>query len=456
MELKNFIFGLRYVAILILFLNNTFAAIAEPQVKFSSDSLTIEQCIKFALENQPLIKQSKLDEEIARQDIRISFSEWLPQISSTAGIQHYLKQPVSLFPNLSDLTSPKIPVKSGVLNNSSLQFSATQNIFTNDLYFAGKTASLYRQKARQTSGEKQIQLVVDVSKAFYDVLLSQQILKIIDEEIIRLTKSLNDAVVLFKNGTTDKIDYSRATISLNNTKSQKIAVVNTISARLTYLRQLMGYPENEALSLRYKFDDMKSAILIDTLQGIRYNDRIEYQLLQTNLKLQQYTVSYYKQNFLPSLSGFANYNLIYQNDNFNALYNKSFPNSAVGLTLSIPLFSGAKRIQNLKRSRFIYDRMTLDTLNLRNQINTEYSQAFSSYKTNLAAYNFTQENIKIARDVYNTVLEQYRQGIKSFLEVIISETDLQTSQINNLTALISLMYSKIDVEQATGSISVNY
>ncbi len=301
-----------------------------------------------------------------------------------------------------------------------------------------------------------IQLVVDVSKAFYDVLLSQQMLSIIDEEMARLTKSLKDAVALYNNGTTDKIDYSRATISLNNTKSQKIAVVNSINAKLSYLKQLMGYPTDKQLSLKYNIEAMKSDILIDTLQVMKYNDRIEYQLLQTNLRLQKLAVNYYKQSFLPSLSGYANYNINYQNDNISSLYDKSFPNSSVGLTLSFPIFEGAKRIHDLKKSKLSYDRLTLDTINLRNEMNTEYVQAFATYKSNLEAYNITMQNIKIASDVYNTVMEQYKQGIKTYLEVIISETDLQTSQIDNLRALISLMFSKIDVQQATGKIAVNY
>jgi outer membrane protein TolC len=281
-------------------------------------------------------------------------------------------------------------------------------------------------------------------------------LNIINEDIDRLSMSLKNTYALFKNGTTDRIDYSRATISLNNVLSQKIGVVNSINAKLSYLKQLMGYPNNEPLVLKYNFSEMKKDILIDTIQDIRYNDRIEYQLLQTNLRLQKLSISYYKQSFLPSLSGFANYNIVYQNDNFSALYNKSFPNSVAGLTLSFPIFEGTKRLQNLKKSRLSYDRLALDTINLKNVMNNGYIQALASYKSNLAAYNFTQENTDIARDVYNTVMLQYNQGIKTYLEVIISETDLLTAQINNLSALILLMNSKIDVQQALGKISVNY
>jgi outer membrane protein TolC len=104
----------------------------------------------------------------------------------------------------------------------------------------------------------------------------------------------------------------------------------------------------------------------------------------------------------------------------------------------------------------IYERMELDTINLKDEMNTGYVQALASYKSNLVAYKITEENMDIARNVYNTVMYQYNQGIKTYLDVIVSEADLLTTQINNLSAMISLMNSKIDVQQALGKISVNY
>ncbi len=448
--------NLGYPVLFILFLIIPDFLMAQSQKSNLPDSVTVEECLRYAMEYQPLVRQLKLDEKISDQNIKISLSDWLPQINSSAVLQHYLKQPVSIFPNFSDPAGPKIQVTTGVKNNSNLQLSATQNIFTNDLYFAGRTSKYYRRQVSQTSQKEIIQLVVDIRKAFYDVLLSRQMLNILDEEISRLTKSLNDALALYKNGTTDKIDYSRATMSLNNAKSQKISVSNSITAKMSYLKQLMGFPDNKPLALKYNFSEMQKDIQIDTLQGIVYNDRIEYKLLQTDLQLQQLSVSYYRQSFIPSLSGFINYNVVYQNDNFGDLYKNSFPNSLAGLTLSFPIFEGTRRLHNLKKSKLSYDRMVLDTVNMRNEMSTEYITAVTSYKSNLVAYKITQENMIIASDVYNTVKEQYNQGIKAYLEVIISETDLRQAQIDNLSALINLMFSKTDVQQALGKISVNY
>ena len=446
----------RYLFFMILIIVNSYALKAQTQENILPDSASIDDCISYAMKYQPLVRQLKLDEAIANRDIKISLSDWLPQITSTAGYQYILKQPVLFFPNLSDLTGPKVPVTAGLKQNSNVVFTANQNIFTNDLFFAARTARYYRQQVGQTTQKGIIQLVVDISKAFYDILLSEQMLSIINEDIDRLSTSLKNARALFTNGTTDKIDYNRAIIALNNAQSQKISITNSINSKKSFLKQLIGYPDNKPIKLKYNFNEMKKDIIIDTLQGIKFNDRIEYQLLQTNIRLQKISLNYYKQSFLPSLSGYINYNYIFQSDNFSSLYNQSFPNSNVGLTLSFPIFAGTKKWQNIQKSKFSYERLVLDTINLKNEMNSGYIQALSEYKSNLASYKITKANIDIAQDVYNTVMFQYNQGIKPYLDVIISETDLLTAELNNLSSLISLMNSKIDVQQALGKINVHY
>jgi outer membrane protein len=449
-------FSLDGFIILFYFLLMNYAVQAQNPGSERSDSVTIDDCIRYTIHNQPLIKQLKLDERITNQDIKIALSDWLPQISSAASLQHYLKQPLSLFPDISNPSGPKILITNGVLYNSNLSFSAIQNLFNNDVYIAGRTAKVYRKQATQTTRSAKIEIVVGVYKAFYDALLSNEQLNIIMEEIARLSKSLKDAYFLYQNGTTDMIDYKRATISLNNALSQKKNAEETINAKISYLKQLMGYPNEKQLFLTYNINSLEKNVLIDTLENINYYNRIEYQLLQTNLKLQKSKIDYYRFSFLPSLSAFANYNIVFQNDLYRQLYSRSFPNSSIGLNLSFPIFEGTKRIQNLRKSNMQYERLALDTLNIRNEINTQYVTAMSKYKSDLAEYRITEKNIGIAQEVYNTVKLQYNQGIKTYLEVIVSETDLMSARINNLNALFMLMFSGIDVKRALGEISVDY
>ncbi len=68
-------------------------------------------------------------------------------------------------------------------------------------------------------------------------------------------------------------------------------------------------------------------------------------------------------------------------------------------------------------------RTDLDIINSRNTINTEYVQALASYKSNYTNWEFLKENVSLAKDVYHVVSLQYREGIKTYLDVIVSQSD---------------------------------
>src|SRR3569833_361389 len=60
--------------------------------------LTLQQCIAYATTHQPAVKQSYIDESIARTNNAIAFSEWLPQVNGTANLQHYFQLPIAFIP----------------------------------------------------------------------------------------------------------------------------------------------------------------------------------------------------------------------------------------------------------------------------------------------------------------------------------------------------------------------
>jgi outer membrane protein TolC len=281
-------------------------------------------------------------------------------------------------------------------------------------------------------------------------LLSQRQLDILNEDIIRLQRSLKDAYSRYQAGVVDKTDYKQATISLNNSLATRKQTEETIKSKFAYLKQIMGFNPDNKLSLSYDSTRYESEATIDTNQKLDVNNRIEYQLLQTEKNLQNVNVNYYKWGFLPSLSANGVYNLFYLSNNFSNLYNKSFPNAYAGLTLSVPIFQGNKRLQNLSKARLQVDRADLDIINSRNTINTEYVQALAGYKSNYTNWQFLKQNVDLAKDVYTVVSLQYREGIKVYLDVIVAQSDLRTAELNYYNALFQLLSSKIDLQKALG------
>ncbi|MEO6498142.1 MAG: TolC family protein, partial [Mucilaginibacter sp.] len=218
-------------------------------------------------------------------------------------------------------------------------------------------------------------------------------------------------------------------------------------------KSLMGYPVSASLNIVHDTTQMEKEILLDTLQAPDYTARIEYRILETQKRLLQYNVKYYRWGYLPNISANGAYNLNYQNNNFGKIYNNNYPNSFAAVTLALPIFKGGKRKADIRIAELDLQRNELDIVNLKNTVNADYAQALASYKSNLENYLALKENLLLAKEVYDIIQLQYRSGIKTYLEVITSETDLRTSQINYYNAIYQLMDSKIDVQKALAQIN---
>ena len=416
------------------------AQIAAPDTLLTD--ATIEHCIKYAIRHNPDIQFAKTNEDIADAVIRSKLADWYPQLNLNYNFQHNFQLPTINFNgNL---------LHSGSENTSGLQVGATQNIFNRDVLLARRSSGEVRVQASQNTTLQNINIAALVGKAFYDIILTIQQLKVTLQDIQRIELSLKDAFARYKAGITDKTDYKRATISLNNAKALERNGETSLTAKYALLKQLMAYPADKDIRLVYDTLAMSKDIYLDTLQTVNFNSRIEIQSLQTQKKLLQYNLLYYRWSYLPNVSAFGNYNVNFQNNTFTKIYSQSYPNSYAGITLSLPILQGGKRIQQVRQAELQVKQVDYSLASLQNRINTQYQQALTTYKNNLNNLYTLKENLALANEVYTIIQLQYRAGIKTYLEVINAETDLRDAQINYYNALYQVLSSKIDVSQALG------
>lgn len=437
-----------------LFNNILFFALAiSPCALFAQSSqtlpvnATLQQCIDFALGNHASVQQALLDEEIGEREIASALSGWFPQVAANASYNYNIKIPT--------LVIGDQVIQAGQKNVGALVLQADQQLLNPGLLQATKAVRYIRQQNAQNTEDSKINIVVEVSKAYYDILTSEEQVNIIRENIARIQRQLNDATARYETGIVDKTDFKRAQISLSNSKAEEKRVQEVLKYKYAFLKELMGASADQELTLTFDNESMETEILLDTTSQLAYTNRIEYQQLQTIKQLQQLNTQYNKWTFLPNLSAFYNYAWDYRSNEFSNLWSNDFPRSVVGLTLSLPIFQGTKRIQEIRKSRLQEERIDWDLINLKNQINTQYEWAMATYKASLIDWKTARENVALSEDVYNTIKLQYDEGIKTYLDLMTAETDLRTTQINYLNALFAVLAGKLDVQQALGTVATN-
>ena len=421
---------------------------ASAQTRRAPDTLTnatLQACVQYALKHYPLVQQALLDEQITDRQIKGKLADWYPQIGVAGSYQNDFQLPQVAFAGNA--------VTSGTYNNSAVAATLSQTLFNRDVLLASQTKKDVMTNIKQTTVSDKIDVTVNVSKAWYDVLLTEKEIEVLDDDVVRLERNLKDTYNQYQGGLVDKTDYKRAMISLNNSKAERKTDQESLKAKFATLKQLMGYMSPDSLHLVYDSAEMESEVYMDTLVTIDYSKRIEFQQLATQKRLQQADVKYERWAYIPTVTAGAGYSLNYFNPRFSNLYSNNYPQSYAGLNVSIPIFQGTKRVQNIRIAELQLTRLDWDMINMQTTISTQYTQALANYKAYLNNYYVERDNLSLARDVFNTIELQYRSGIKAYLDLITSETDLRTAQVNYSNALYQVLSSKLDVEKALGTIT---
>ena len=409
--------------------------------KSTDTVLTLGQCINYAMVHQPALNRSSINIDITKANNAVNLSGMLPQVSASGNLIHYLQQT-----SYNGAATP-------VANTFIPQLAVSQSIFNPSLLYLKRSAPLYVTQAQQVTDSTKIFLVTSVTKSFYNLLLTLEQITVLREDTARLGKNVVDTYHQYKAGIVDETDYDEATISLNNAKAQLKQTKESVVPQYATLKQLIGFPPEKQFNVDFDTLQMARDINIDTTQQLQYQKRIEYQQLNTQKSLQHQLVGYYKTSYLPTLSAFFDYNLEFENNRLASLFNSTYPSSLVGLSVSIPIFTGFSRTNNLRKARLEEKIIDWDQTDLKGQIDKEYTAALANYKSNRYNLLVLKNNVDLASRVYFIVTLQYKQGVIPFLNVITAESNLITSKISYLNALFQVLSSKIDLEKSMGNIT---
>ena len=410
-------------------------------------TLTLRQCIDYALQHQPSLQQSLLNISVAKATNAINKSQLYPQIGATATFTNYLQLPTSF-----SSASTK-PIKSGVINTLVPNVGVSQALFSPALNYAIKTAPLLEKEAQQSTDSVKIALVAEVSKSFYGLLLTLEQIDVLKEDTVRLAQNLRDSYHQYVAGIVDETDYEQATITLNNSVASLRQATENVTPQYASLKQLLGYPSDKQFNISFDTTLMAKEIDIDTTSQLQYDKRIELKQLATTQSLQHELTKYYHNAALPTVSAFFDYIPELENNKFSQMFNSIYPYSYIGLSASVPIFTGFARTQAVHRSELQEKELGWSVVGLKSEIYSEYTTALANYKSNLYNMQQLEKNEALAKRVYFVVKLQYKQGIVAYLNVITAESNLITAEISYLNALFQVLSSKIDLEKARGEIA---
>jgi outer membrane protein TolC len=185
-----------------------------------------------------------------------------------------------------------------------------------------------------------------------------------------------------------------------------------------------------------------------------FNNRIEIQQLQMASKLQSLDLKRYQKSNLPTVVAFGNAGLGSSTKSFGDLFTyKYFPQSLVGLQVSVPVYNGGARGIKIKQAEVSLAKLKNDMTTVQEAISLEHANAKTQLTNSLIALDNQETNTGLAQKVYDVAQKKYKEGLGSSIEVLQAQSALKDAQTNYLNATYDVVNTYIDFQKALGELN---
>lgn len=413
---------------------------------------TLEECVRYALDNNITIKQTELDVKTADIDKKGAFGNYLPSVSGNASHSWNI--------------GLNQDVTTGLLRNQTTQYSSVGLNAGVDIYKGLQNQNAYR-KAKLSIVASKYQLLkmqedisLNVANAFLQILSNKEDLKIKKEQLIIDEKRLKRSEEMVNAGTIPRGDLydlkaTVATDQQNITVSENNLLISKLSlAQLLQLKEFTDFDVVDDTNAKDE-NNIMAQNPIDIYNKAK-ETRTELKLAQTNLEIAEKNVAIAKGAYQPTLTGFYGFNTrasysdqikLDANDKPytvgpDPIFDQFSKNKGhnFGFQLNVPIFNGFATRNNVERNKVTLEKSKIDleqkSLDLQRNVYT----AFTDAKGALNTYESTVVTLEARQQAYNYAKEKYDVGLMNSFDFTQAQTLLTNAQSNVIRSKYDYMF----------------
>ncbi|MFN3562595.1 MAG: TolC family protein [Chloroherpetonaceae bacterium] len=443
----------------------SWSVLAQPRM------LSVNDAVRIALQNNRDLIAAKLEREKAAEGVREARGLAMPKLSFGFQYGHSFLQtqffPTNLFPTGGGMGggSPfgnrgagfaAIELKN--INAYTASLTLQQPIFRPQIFTAIGIASTIKNLTEQSYQASRTNIITDVKKSYYDVLIAQEQVKLLEQSIARGEQALNDTRLLYKQGLAADLDTLRAFVNVENLRPTLIKAQSLVEIAKTVLKTKLSMSASEDFILTDSlvFDGNPPILNFETAYSEAIANRPEVSQLKLQIDVAEAQVDAEVANFLPTLDAQAQYQRLTLANNFQFDQYSWGNNLSVGLQLTVPLslpfITGTYTQTSAKVQQAKLEKKKSETLyeNVRENIRAEVKNALSTVEEATKRLQVQATTVQSAERSYNITRLRRAQGIGSALELTDAELALTQAKGNYLQAVYDYLVAKINLEKSLG------
>lgn len=410
--------------------------------------LSLKEAQEYALMNNKMVLTARSDVKAARASVWETISAALPQVSASGSFMDNLKLMTTLLPGeFFGQPGEKIPVTFGSQFNSSGSVEASLLLFNAPLYIGIETTRLAQKLSEENLLKSELDTKESVASAYFLILVSEKSLELLNGNIENLNETLKSTRAMFDVGMAEETDVDQMVSNLTMVENNRSSLERTIELNYNLLRFQLGVPAATVIELSETLDNMTDKVNVEALlsQEFDHTRNVDYRLVEGQEMMSSLALKSQKASVLPTIAGFYNYGTNGMGDKLSEL--RWFPNSVVGLQISLPVFASGQRYSQIKKAKINLERAKTTKEMVTEQLQIQEKQLrYNLVNANLQ-YKSQLDNVEVAKRVYTSVENKYKQGMASSLELTQANSQFLQAESNYVSALLNLLQTKVALDK---------
>lgn len=450
----------------------TFSKIDSTQTNYH---FSLVEAQEYALKHNKSIKQSFIETLKADEKVWETLAMGLPQVDAKIDYSYMLEVPdaVKSFSSFSQLphfmynvssTLNKLtntwgadqfqkgskPAATQATSEDDMKWSSDVSITVSQLIFSGsyivgvKASKVYDQLIKLNHENDKQNLIENLTNSYILVLIANENNTILNNLYNNTEKLYKETQAIYKEGLVEDTEIDQLELVLKNIDNTRNAVARQLSLAYYLLKYQLGIDLTDYIELK---DDLSSILSSWDLNSIilkqfELDKNINYQLLKTNVALQDLNHDLAKSEFLPTIGAFYRY---YKNLNDNS-FNLN-PSNVVGVSMNINLFSSGKKWSKVNQAKYDLEIAQLKEYEKSEALKLDFKQTKISYTSAYDKFINQKQNMELAKRIYEKTMTKYKEGVSSSLDLAQVQNQYLESQTNYYSSVSEMLQLKTKLEK---------
>lgn len=409
--------------------------------------LTLDQAIEIALNDNPTIRVAEQEIELKKVSYKEAWQNLLPTVDVSGSVSYSITVAEVVIGDM------KIKMGKDETNTWNAGLNVGLPIYAPAVYRTMKMTKDDILLAGEKSRASRIDLVNQVTKAYYQLMLSQDSYEVLQKSYEVSEKNFNVVNEKYKQGAVSEYDKISAEVQMRNIKPNVVSAANAIHLSKIQLKVLLGISDANldiVVNDNLKNYENEVADYVQPVETVNLADNTTLRQLEYNSQLLNHSLRIQKTNFIPTVA--LGYNFAYQsmsNKNFRFWDFPWSSGQSVALNVSVPLFK-ASNFTKIKSARIQLEQLNETRIHTERQLGMQAVAYTDNMKASAEQLSSNKESMAQAEKGRMIAEKRYDVGKGTILELNTSEVALTQAQLTYHQSIYDFLVAKADLNSLVG------